>query len=136
MGAVMSEAVQSSGAAHPGMPPFPPESDDSAAWREWEEAVVEQGICRPLGLDMTAKELIDGWSSNYEFTKSVEEIKSMLETICDFSSGKISVEDAEKRIDDSSYRALYFRDEYVKKGLCSAQEKGERTAPTDRLGRT
>ena len=140
LGAVLSEAVQSDGGAHPkihpGMPPFPPESGDSAAWREWTEAVVEQSICRPLGLDTPAKDLIDGWNASYEFTSAVDGINSMLKTLCDFSDGKISVEDAEKRIDEGSYRAMYFRDEYVKKGLQSAQENEGKNAPTNRLGRT
>jgi integrase len=140
LGALMSEAVQSNGAAHPkippGMPPFPPESDDPEEFQKWTESVIEQGICRPFGLKMSAKELMDEWNSSYEFTKGVEELNSMLEMVCDFSNGKISVEDAEKRIDDSSYRAMFFRDEYVKKGLQLSQESGGQTAPTDRLGRT
>jgi len=131
----MADAITSDGMPsgahpkiHPGIPPFPPESDDSAAWREWQEAVVEESICRPLGLDMTAKELIDNWESSYEFKSADNEIKSMLSTVCDFADGKISVEDAEKRIDDGSYRTMFFRDEYLKKGLQSAQEKEGQTA--------
>jgi len=53
----------------------------------------------------------------------------MLSTISDFCQGKISVEDAEERIDDSSYRAMFFRDEYLKKGLHLAQEKGRDESP-------
>ena len=53
----------------------------------------------------------------------------MLSKISDFCEGKISVEDAEKRIDDSSYRAMFFRDVYLKKGLHLVQEKGGDESP-------
>ncbi|MDR0329003.1 MAG: hypothetical protein LBI05_11990 [Planctomycetaceae bacterium] len=85
---------------------------------------------------MSAKDLLAKWESSYEFTSASDEITSMLSTICDFSEGKISVEEAEKRIDDGSYRAMFFRDEYLKKGLHLAKEKEGEVAPSDRLGRT
>ena len=46
------------------------------------------------------------------------------------------LEDAEKRIDDSSYRAMFFRDEYLKKGLHMAKEKEGQNPPLIRSGRT
>ena len=113
----------------PFLPPFPPESDDEAEWQKWTEAVVEQGICRRLGLDIPAKKLLEEWESSYEFMSACKEINSMMSTICDFANGKISVEDAEKRIDDGSYRAAFFRDEYLKKGLHLAKEKEEELSP-------
>ena len=97
---------------------------------------MKESICRPLGLDMTAKELIDNWESSYEFKSADNEINSMMSTICDFFNGNISVEDAEKRIDDSSYRAMFFRDEYLTKGLHMAKEKEGQNPPLNRSGRT
>ena len=126
--AAMGGAGESSG-AHPSAPPFPPESDDAAEWRKWQETAVEKLFCRPFGLNMSAKELIDTWESSYEFKSADNELRSMLSTICDFSDGKISIAEAEKRIDDHSYRAMFFRDEYLKKGLRLAQEMGGKNSP-------
>ena len=121
--------------AHPFVPPFPPESDDSAEWQRWSESVIEGTFKHRLGLDVSAKDVIAEWESSHECTSVANELTSMLSTISDFIEGKISVEDAEKRIDDSSYRAMFFRDEYLKKGLHLAQEKrGEESPPMGDIG--
>jgi hypothetical protein len=58
-----------------------------------------------------------------------------MSTICDFSEGKISEEEADKRIDDGSYRAMFFRDEFVKKGLQKLPKKeGEKTPEVGWVG--
>ena len=98
-------------------------------WQKWAEAVLERGFCRPLGLDIPAETLLKEWGESYEFVSACKEITSMMSTICELVDGKISVEDAEKRIDDSSYRAMFFRDEYLKKGLHLAKEKEEEPSP-------
>jgi len=135
MGGAGGSSSGLSRSAPPFAPPFPLESDDSVEWRQWQEAVVETTICRPFDLSIPAGELLDSWESSYELKQACEEINSMMTTICDFSEGKISVEEADKRIDDHSYRAAWFRDEGLKKALCSAQEKGA-NCPKSRLGRT
>jgi integrase len=121
--------------APPSAPPFPPESGDSAEWRQWAEVVVEQGTRQLFGLDMSGKELLNSWESSYELKEGFGELSSMISTVCDFANGKISEEEAEKRIDDHSYRAAWFRDEALKKAVRSAQENEEKNAQT-RLGRT
>ena len=96
---------------------------------------MEQGTRQLFGLDMSGKELLDSWESSYELKEGFGELSSMISTVCDFANGKISEEEAEKRIDDHSYRAAWFRDEALKKAFRSAQENEEKNAQT-RLGRT
>jgi integrase len=63
--------------APPDFPPFPPETDDPAELRKWAEAVVEKTICRPLGVNMSGKDMIDGWESSHDCEQAIGEINSM-----------------------------------------------------------
>ena len=128
--ATMGGAGGSTTGAPPSAPhfdlPFPPEGNDPAELKKWEEAVVAKAIYPFTGGKVSASEVVESLDSSYEIKMAMNEVNAMFSTFDDFFNGKITIEEGDERIDDGSYRALLFRDKYVKKSLREIAELKEK----------